>query len=76
MMSPIGHKIMAWPATTFAGLAIKARVVQDACGHYWDESYRDCDWDRQMVRSLIQAVLAAGAATALAGIGGVSLRRM
>jgi hypothetical protein len=51
-MSPIGHKIMAWPATTFAGLAIKARVVQDACGHYWDESYRDCDWDRQMVRAV------------------------
>jgi hypothetical protein len=60
MQAPVARKIMALPATTLAGLAVKARVAQSACERFWDVSDADCDWDQLMARQLIEAVLAAG----------------
>jgi hypothetical protein len=57
MMDPIMRTIMALPATTLAGLVVKARVAQDACSHYWNEPERDANWDKLMARKLIEAVL-------------------
>jgi hypothetical protein len=56
-MYPIACRIMALTATTFAGLAVKARVTHEAYDHYWDEPEADRDWDVQMVCSLIESVL-------------------
>jgi hypothetical protein len=59
MMDPFMRKIMALPASTFAGLAVKARVAKWACGSYWNEPDGNCDWDQLMARKLIEAVLSA-----------------
>jgi hypothetical protein len=61
LMCPIERKIMALPASTFAGLAVKARVAKSACDNYWDEPDGNCDWDQLMARKLIEAVLSGGA---------------
>jgi hypothetical protein len=58
MQAPITRKIMALPASTIAGLAVKARVAKSACD--CDTSDEDCDWDTLMARKLIEAVLSAG----------------
>jgi hypothetical protein len=60
-MCPIERKIMALPASTFAGLAVKARVAKSACDNYWDEPDGNTDWDKLMARKLIEAVLSLGA---------------
>jgi hypothetical protein len=57
LMCPIEKKIMALPASTLQGLAVKARVAKSACDTYWDESEDDCDYDKRMARLLIDAVL-------------------
>jgi hypothetical protein len=49
--------IMTLPATTLAGLAIKARVARFSCEHLWEEPEEDLDWDELMTRKLIDAVL-------------------
>jgi hypothetical protein len=51
------RRIMALPATTLAGLAVKARVARFSCEHFWDEPEEDLDWDELMARKLIDAVL-------------------
>jgi hypothetical protein len=51
------RRIMALPATTLAGLAVKARVARFSCKHYWDEPEEDLDWNELMARKLIDAVL-------------------
>jgi hypothetical protein len=61
LMCPIERKIMALPASTLQGLAVKARVAKSACDTYWDESEDDCDYDKRMARLLIDAVLSFGA---------------
>src|SRR5262245_17830384 len=50
--------IMALPATTLAGLAVKARVARESCSHMYLNSWTDRDWDHKTVTSLIDAVLA------------------
>jgi hypothetical protein len=60
MMDPYMRKIMALPARTAAGLAVKARVAEWACDTYWDEPDDNCDWNKLMARKLIEAVLATG----------------
>lgn len=60
MMDPYMRKIMALPARTAAGLAVKARVAEWSCATYWNEPDDNCDWDQLMARKLIEAVLAAG----------------
>ena len=56
MDAPI-RRIMALPATTLAGLAVKARVARFSCEHFWDEPEEDLVWHELLVRKLIDAVL-------------------
>jgi hypothetical protein len=58
-MDKPARRIMALPAFTIAGLAVKARAAAFACSHFYcTEDLRDADWDHQHVRTLIEAVLA------------------
>ena len=57
MMDPPTHRIVALPATTLAGLAVKARVARFSWEHFWDEPEENLDWDELMARELIDAVL-------------------
>jgi|SRR5665213_1487509 len=50
-------RIMALPARTIAGLAVKARVAKLAASNYWDDPDDDADWDKLIVRKLIDAIL-------------------
>jgi hypothetical protein len=49
--------MMALPAFTPAGLAVKARAAAFACSHFYRAELRDADWDHQHVRTLIDGVL-------------------
>lgn len=49
--------ILAIPATTLAGLAVKARLAKFGASHIWDESDADADWDHLVLRNLVDAVL-------------------
>jgi len=55
--SPIAHAIMSIPATTLAGLAVKARLASYHAQHFWAESDQDADWDVLVARKLIEAVI-------------------
>ena len=57
-MAPVGDAIMAMPAHTVAGLAVKARVTKWANDTLWDKPLRDLDHPGQMTRQLVEAVLA------------------
>jgi hypothetical protein len=50
--------IMALPATTIAGLAVKARLAREYNRSWWDESDENADWDVLVARKLVDAVLA------------------
>jgi hypothetical protein len=54
--------ILAIPATTLAGLAVKARLAKFGASHIWDESDTDADWDHLVLRNLVDAVLELAAA--------------
>jgi hypothetical protein len=56
-MDEPSRKIMALPAFTLAGLAVKARATAFACSHFYREELHDADWDHQHVRTLIDAAL-------------------
>lgn len=49
--------ILAIPALTLAGLAVKARLAKFGASHIWDESDEDADWDHLVLRNLVDAVL-------------------
>jgi hypothetical protein len=57
MLDAPQRRIMAMPAATLPGLAIKARVTRFACEHFWQKPVDDLDWDQMMARKLIDAVL-------------------
>jgi hypothetical protein len=58
-MDKPSRRIMALPAFTPAGLAVKARATAFACDHFYrEEELHDADWDHQHVRTLINGVLA------------------
>ncbi len=59
--------IMATPATTLAGLAVKARLAKFGASEIWNESYDDADWDHLVLRSLVDAVLDLAAAQNVGG---------
>jgi hypothetical protein len=52
------RRIMALPATSLPGLAVKAMAAAHACSHFFGKSDEDADWDHLHARGLIQAVLA------------------
>jgi hypothetical protein len=56
-MNEPSRKIMALPAFTPAGLAVKARAAAFACSHFYREEFHDADWDHMHVRTLIDATL-------------------
>ena len=62
-MDPIAREILAVPALTLDGLAIKARVAKWAASDFWTESNEDVDWDKLCVRELIDAVIQMAATT-------------
>lgn len=49
--------ILAIPATTLAGLAVKARLAKFGASNIWGESDEDADWDHLVLRNLVDAVL-------------------
>jgi hypothetical protein len=52
----VSRAIVAIPATTIAGLAVKARLA--AFANYWDDSDKDAqDWDVLTMRNLVDAVI-------------------
>jgi hypothetical protein len=51
------RRIMALPAYTVAGLAVKARATAYACGHMDNSDFASADWDHMHVRMLVAAVL-------------------
>jgi hypothetical protein len=56
----IHAQIMTTPAHTLAGVAAKARAsAMLSFPHYWDEPAEELDWDKRMVRQLIEATCAA-----------------
>lgn len=61
-MEDMQRAIMALPAVTLAGLAVKARLAAFAAPGMWDESDEDADWDDLCIRNLIDAVIEAAAA--------------
>jgi hypothetical protein len=56
-MDPISRRIMALPATTPAGLGVKARAAVFACSHHWDKLFDELNWDDKHARALIESVL-------------------
>ena len=59
-MDPIFERIMALPATTIGGLAVKADIVRHYYEKVWDDSFdADAPWDDAgTVRALVEAVSA------------------
>ncbi len=53
----MNRQIMALPASTLAGLAVKARVARFACFGFYGASDEDADWEHLMARELIESVL-------------------
>jgi hypothetical protein len=54
--------ILAIPATTLAGLAVKARLAKFGASHIWEASDDDAEWDHLVLRNLVDAVLELAAA--------------
>jgi hypothetical protein len=55
-LEPIEQAIMAIPARTVAGLAVKARHAAHVMSEHWDAPIDQIDWDARAVRFLIEAV--------------------
>ena len=53
----VSRAIVAIPATTIAGLAVKARLAAFANEGCWDDSDEDADWEVLVVRKLVDAVI-------------------
>ncbi len=47
---------MRTPASTIAGLGVKARHAAYVVSQYWEEPLDQIDWEAQAVRRLIEAV--------------------
>lgn len=59
-IDPCAYAILETPATTLAGVHVKARYAAWAAADLWEEVPNDMDWDRLAMRSLLDAVLAVG----------------
>jgi hypothetical protein len=55
-LEPIERAIMATQTETLAGLAVKARHAAHVLSEHWEEPIERLDWDRRIVRLLIEAV--------------------
>jgi hypothetical protein len=58
---PLTRAILAHPAATVEGLAVKARALTFAArgrGHVWEaEDVEDLGWDEQVLRDLVDSLL-------------------
>lgn len=57
MMDAPSRRIMALPAATVAGLAVKARLYQKECEELWGKPLRELDWQERLARQLAESVL-------------------
>jgi hypothetical protein len=55
-LDPIERAIMATPASTIAGLGVKARHAAYVLSQYWEEPIGKIEWEAPAVRLLIEAV--------------------
>ena len=55
-LAPIERAIMETPATTIAGLAVKARHVAYVLSEYWEVPVDQIDWEARAVRLLIESI--------------------
>jgi len=55
-LCPIERAIMQTPASTIAGLGVKARHAAHVMSHYWDAPIDRVDWHARTVRLLIEAI--------------------
>jgi hypothetical protein len=55
-LDPVGSAIMATPARSVVGLAVKARHAAYLVSHYWSEPIERMDLHRRAVRLLIEQV--------------------
>jgi hypothetical protein len=53
----ISRAIMAIPATTVRGLAVKARLAAFGAEEYWYDNDEDADWGVLTLRKLVDAVI-------------------
>lgn len=54
-LDPIMKKITRTPATSLAGLRVKTAAAIEANDDLWDEPLADLDYDKEAMRSLIEA---------------------
>ncbi|WOH70675.1 hypothetical protein RX330_20475 [Bradyrhizobium sp. NDS-1] len=54
---PVCRAILAAPARTVAGLAVKARLAAFGAPTYWQKSDEDADWDILVMRQLVESVI-------------------
>ena len=66
-LAPIERAIMETPATTIAGLAVKARHVAYVLSEYWEVPVDQIDWEARAVRLLIESICNVTHTFALAG---------
>jgi len=55
-LAPIERAIMETPATTIAGLGVKARHVAYVLSEYWEVPVDKIDWEARAVRLLIESI--------------------
>jgi hypothetical protein len=59
-LSDLASKIMDTPAHTAAGLRARVALVADAYSDLWDEPFDDLDWEKKVLRRLIEAICSLG----------------
>jgi hypothetical protein len=64
----VSRAIVAIPATTIAGLAVKARLAAFANEGSWDDSDEDADCEVLTVRKLVDAVIRLASSSASAAV--------
>jgi hypothetical protein len=62
-IDPVAAAIMAIPATTWAGVLVKAQLAKFAADDFWGRSEDDLDWDKKTMRKLVDAVIDMAART-------------
>lgn len=60
LLEPVEREILARPAHTVAGLAIKCRVAKFAIPSAWDDEkpVADLDWDQWVMRTFVESIMA------------------
>jgi hypothetical protein len=62
-IDPVASAIMTIPATTWAGVLVKAQLAKFAADDFWGQSEDDLDWDKSTMRKLVDAVIDMAART-------------